>query len=116
LPIYFGLYYVLIYSVELRHAPFIFWLTDLSAPDPFHVLPVLYGIAQFVSMRVNPQPADKMQARIMMIMPLGALAFALIMPAGLVLYWVANAILTALQQWHINRQIHQPNHAKRAKR
>ncbi|HET6655737.1 MAG TPA: membrane protein insertase YidC [Gammaproteobacteria bacterium] len=113
LPIYFGLYYVLLYSVELRQAPFVFWLTDLSAPDPYYVLPILYGIAQFVQMRVNPQPADKMQARIMMIMPLGALAFAIIMPAGLVVYWVTNAILTALQQWHINKVLHQPKRKKR---
>ncbi|HET6655321.1 MAG TPA: membrane protein insertase YidC [Gammaproteobacteria bacterium] len=114
LPIYFGLYYVLLYSVELRQAPFIFWLTDLSAPDPYYVLPILYGIAQFVQMRVQPQPADKMQARIMMVMPLGAVAFAIIMPAGLVVYWVANAVLTALQQWHINKSLHEPK--KRDKR
>ncbi|HET7370247.1 MAG TPA: YidC/Oxa1 family membrane protein insertase, partial [Gammaproteobacteria bacterium] len=94
-------------------APFVFWLTDLSAPDPYYVLPILYGIANFVQMRVSPQAGDKMQQRIMMIMPLGALAFAIIMPAGLVVYWVTNAILTALQQWHINRVLHQTKRNKR---
>jgi YidC/Oxa1 family membrane protein insertase len=115
IPIYIALYYVLLYSVELRQAPFIFWLTDLSAPDPYYVLPILYGIAQFVMMRVNPQPGDKMQQRIMMVMPLGALAFAIIMPAGLVVYWVSNAILRSLQQWHINSTLHHPKNHKAAR-
>lgn len=112
-PIYFGLYYVLIYSVELRHAPFIFWMTDLSSPDPYHILPFIYGIANFAQMHVNPKPADKMQARLMMLMPLGVIAFSFIMPVGLVLYWIANAVLTTLQQWHINRLLHQQKGQKR---
>ncbi|HET7569983.1 MAG TPA: membrane protein insertase YidC [Gammaproteobacteria bacterium] len=112
-PLYFALYYVLLYSVELRHAPFVFWLTDLSAPDPLYVLPILYGIANFAQMRVNPQPADKMQARIMMVMPLGVMAFSFFMPAGLVLYWISNAVLRTAQQWHINRTLHLPGQARK---
>lgn len=112
-PIWFALYYVLLYSVELRQAPFVFWLQDLASPDPYYVLPILYAIAGFFQQRVNPQPGDKMQARIMMAMPVMMMAFAVFMPAGLVIYWVTNAILTALQQWHINRVIHQPKRVRR---
>jgi YidC/Oxa1 family membrane protein insertase len=112
-PIWFALYYVLLYSVELRQAPFVFWLRDLASPDPYYVLPILYGLAQLAQIRINPQPADKMQARIMMVMPFGVAIFALFMPAGLVVYWVTNSILTSLQQWHINRLIHQPKKKKK---
>lgn len=113
IPIWFALYYVLLYSVELRQAPFVFWLNDLASPDPYYVLPVLYGAAQLFQMRMNPTPADKMQARIMMVMPFGMIAFAIFMPAGLVIYWVTNALLTAAQQWHINKLIHQPKKKKK---
>ncbi|MDX1443647.1 MAG: membrane protein insertase YidC [Gammaproteobacteria bacterium] len=105
LPVFIALYWVLLESVELRQAPFMLWLNDLSSPDPFYILPVLMGIAMWGQMRLNPQPPDPIQAKIMMLMPLMMVAFAVIMPSGLVLYWVVNTVLTAAQQWQINRVI-----------
>jgi YidC/Oxa1 family membrane protein insertase len=105
MPIYFALYYVLVESVELRQAPWVLWIHDLSAPDPYYVLPALYCIGAFLQQRLNPQLPDKMQARLMMMMPLGMIAFAVVMPAGLVLYWVVNMLLNVAQQQHIYRNI-----------
>jgi YidC/Oxa1 family membrane protein insertase len=96
---------VLVESVELRQAPWVLWIHDLSAPDPYYVLPALYGIGAFMQQRLNPQMPDKMQARLMMVMPLGMIAFAVVMPAGLVLYWVVNMLLNVAQQQHIYRNI-----------
>ncbi len=105
MPVFIALYWVLLESVELRQADWMLWINDLSSPDRFYVLPVLMGIAMWGQQRLNPQPADPMQARMMMIMPLLMVAFAVIMPAGLVLYWVVNTLLSAAQQWQINRVI-----------
>ena len=105
LPVFIALYWVLLESVELRQAPFMLWINDLSSPDPFYILPVLMGLAMWGQMRLNPQPPDPIQAKIMMLMPLMMVAFAVIMPSGLVLYWVVNTVLTAAQQWQINRVI-----------
>ena len=105
IPIFFALYYVLVYSVELRQAPWTLWIRDLSAPDPFYVLPVLYGIAMFIQTHLQPQPTDKMQARMMKIMPLALVALYAVLPAGLVLYYFANSIISIVQQRYINRLI-----------
>ncbi|HSC47585.1 MAG TPA: membrane protein insertase YidC [Gammaproteobacteria bacterium] len=105
IPIFFALYYVLVYSVELRQAPWTLWIKDLSAPDPFYVLPVLYGIAMFIQQHLQPQPTDKMQARMMKFMPVALIALYMVLPSGLVLYYFANSIISIAQQRYINRLI-----------
>jgi YidC/Oxa1 family membrane protein insertase len=103
MPIFFALYYVLVYSVELRQSPWLGWIHDLSAPDPLYILPVVYGVVMFIQQRISPQPTtDKMQQRIMMAMPLGIAVLYAVLPSGLALYYVANSILTIAQQWRIN--------------
>ena len=89
----------------MRHAPFALWWQDLSAPDPYFVLPVLYGISMFVQTKLNPAPMDDIQKKVMMIMPIGLTILFITFPQGLVLYWVVNNILTMAQQWFIYRQI-----------
>lgn len=103
MPVFIALYWVLLESVELRQADWMLWINDLSSPDPYHVLPVLMGLAMWGQQKLNPQPADPIQARMMMLMPVMMIAFAVIMPAGLVLYWVVNTLLSVAQQWQINR-------------
>ena len=105
IPIFFSLYYVLVDSIELRHAPWVLWIHDLSAPDPYYVLPVLYGVVFFVQTHLQPQPADKTQAMMMKIMPLLLLGFYVFLPSGLVLYYLANSIVTIAQQRYINNLI-----------
>lgn len=105
IPVFIALYWVLLASIELRHAPWIGWIRDLSAPDPYFILPVIYAISMFVTTKLNPQPADPMQARIMLMMPIMFSIFFLFFPAGLVLYWVVQNLLSIVQQWHINRTI-----------
>lgn len=105
IPVFIALYWVLVESVQLRQAPFIFWIHDLSQPDPFYVLPVLMGISMFLQQRLNPPPPDPIQAKVMMFMPvLFAVLFANF-PSGLMLYWVVNNTLSYLQQWHIMRRL-----------
>ncbi|WP_082873266.1 membrane protein insertase YidC, partial [Oleiphilus sp. HI0079] len=105
MPVFIALYWVLLESVQLRHAPFFFWIHDLSVKDPFFVLPILMGISMFIQMQLNPTPPDPMQARIMKIMPVMMTVFFLWFPSGLVLYWLVNNILSIAQQWVITRQI-----------
>tara|TARA_B100000029_G_scaffold192453_1_gene190493 strand:- start:481 stop:2172 length:1692 start_codon:yes stop_codon:yes gene_type:complete len=105
MPVFIALYWVLLESVELRHAPFIGWLTDLSVRDPFFVLPLLMGATMFVQTKLSPAPADPMQAKVMQIMPVMMTALFLFFPAGLVLYWFTNALLGILQQWYITRKL-----------
>ena len=105
IPVFIALYWVLLASIELRHAPWIGWIKDLSAPDPYFILPVIYAISMYVTTKLNPQPADPVQARIMLMMPIMFSIFFLFFPAGLVLYWVAQNLLSILQQWHINRTL-----------
>ena len=105
MPVFIALYWVLMESVQLRHAPFMFWITDLSIKDPFFILPILMGISMFIQMQLNPTPPDPMQAKIMKIMPVLMTVFFLWFPAGLVLYWLVNNILSIAQQWYITRQI-----------
>lgn len=105
MPFFFAFYWVLIESVELRQAPFLLWIDDLSARDPYFVMPLLMGAAMLVQTRLNPAPPDPMQARIMQIMPIVFTAFFAFFPAGLVLYWLTNTGLSILQQWRINKVI-----------
>jgi len=109
IPIFFALYYVLVYSVELRQAPWMLWIKDLSAPDPYWVLPFIYGGAMFIQQRLQPQPTDKMQARIMLVMPVALIALYIVLPSGLVLYYLANSIISIAQQRYINRIIEREN-------
>jgi len=98
MPVFFALYKVLLISIELRQAPFYGWIQDLSVQDPYFVLPVLMGISMFIQMQLNPAPTDPIQAKVMKFLPLFMTAMFLFFPAGLVLYWVVNNILSIIQQ------------------
>jgi YidC/Oxa1 family membrane protein insertase len=105
IPVFLAFYWVLLESVEMRQAPFAFWIHDLSSRDPWFILPAIMAAAMFVQYKLNPAPPDPVQARVFMIMPLVmSLTFAFF-PAGLVLYWVTNTVLSIAQQWNINRRI-----------
>jgi YidC/Oxa1 family membrane protein insertase len=112
IPVFIALYWVLLASIELRHAPWVGWIKDLSAPDPYFILPVIYAISMYVTTKLNPQPADPVQARIMLMMPIVFSIFFLFFPAGLVLYWVVQNLLSIVQQWHINRTLEAEAKAK----
>ncbi|WP_027853459.1 membrane protein insertase YidC [Marinobacterium litorale] len=105
MPVFIALYWVLMESVELRHAPFFGYIQDLSQMDPYFILPILMGATMFIQQLLNPTPPDPMQARIMKMLPVIFTFFFLWFPAGLVLYWLVNNILSITQQWIINRQI-----------
>ncbi|MCX7894161.1 MAG: membrane protein insertase YidC [Burkholderiales bacterium] len=105
IPVFIALYWVLLGSVELRYAPFYGWIKDLSAPDPFYVLPALMMISMIVQTKMNPTPPDPVQAKVMMIMPFVFGVMFFFFPAGLVLYWLVNNILSIAQQWQITRMI-----------
>ena len=105
MPVFISLYWVLFESVELRQAPFFFWIRDLSVMDPYFVLPILMGGSMFLTQTLNPPVPDPMQARIMKFMPVMFTAMFLFFPAGLVLYWLVNNLLSLAQQWFITRQI-----------
>jgi YidC/Oxa1 family membrane protein insertase len=105
IPVFIALYYVLLESIELRHAPFVFWIKDLSSRDPYFVLPLIMGVTMFLQQKMNPAPPDPVQAKVMMLMPVIFTALFLTFPAGLVLYWTANNLLSILQQWYITRSI-----------
>jgi YidC/Oxa1 family membrane protein insertase len=107
MPVFIALYWVLLESVELRHAPFILWIEDLSAMDPYFVLPILMGISMWLMQRLNPAPPDPMQAKIMMYMPIAFTFLMMWFPAGLVLYWLCNNLLSFAQQYVVTRQIEQ---------
>lgn len=105
IPVFFALYMVLIESVELRQAPWIGWIHDLSIPDPYFILPVIMGVTMFIQQKLNPPPADPTQAKVMMFLPLLFTYIFIHFPAGLVLYWVVNNALSILQQWHVMRKV-----------
>ncbi|MFN2287114.1 MAG: membrane protein insertase YidC [Chromatocurvus sp.] len=105
MPVFIALYWVLMESVELRHAPFILWIEDLSVMDPYFVLPLMMGASMWFMQKLNPPPPDPMQAKIMQWLPVVFTFFFLWFPAGLVLYWVSNNLLSMAQQWYITRQI-----------
>ncbi len=104
MPVFLSLYWVLIESVEMRHAPFMLWVQDLSSKDPFFILPLLMGISMFIQFKLNPKPTDPMQEKIFMIMPVFMSVFMAFFPAGLVLYWFVNNLLSICQQWYITRK------------
>lgn len=105
MPVFFALYWVLIESVELRGAPWILWIHDLSLRDPYFVLPVLMGVSMWGMQKLHQQPADPVQAKVMAFMPVMLTGLMAFFPAGLVLYWLVNNLLSALQQWRINKVV-----------
>ncbi|MBH3426666.1 membrane protein insertase YidC [Pseudomonas alkylphenolica] len=105
MPVFLSLYWVLLESVEMRQAPWMFWITDLSIKDPFFILPIIMGATMFIQQRLNPTPPDPMQAKVMKLMPIIFTFFFLWFPAGLVLYWVVNNCLSIAQQWYITNSI-----------
>lgn len=105
MPIFIALYWVLMESVELRHAPFIGWIHDLSAMDPYFILPLIMGASMWVQQKMQPSPPDPMQAKVMQFLPVIFTFFFLFFPAGLVLYWVVNNLVTIAQQWYITRRL-----------
>ena len=105
IPVFIALYWVLLESVEMRQAPFMLWVHDLSEKDPFFVLPLLMGISMWAQQKLNPAPIDPMQAKVMQIMPIMFTVFFAFFPSGLVLYWFVNNMLSIAQQWQITRAI-----------
>jgi YidC/Oxa1 family membrane protein insertase len=105
IPVFIALYWVLLSSVEFRGAPWILWIKDLSAPDPWFILPVLMTLSSLLQTWLNPTPPDPMQAKMMWIMPLMFSFMFFFFPAGLVLYWLVNNILSIAQQWVINKRL-----------
>ena len=105
MPVFLAFYWVLVESIELRQAPFIFWLQDLTAIDPYFILPALFGLSMFLQQKLNPVPQDPAQAMVMKAFPVIFTVFFAFFPSGLVLYWVVNNILSIAQQWHITRKM-----------
>ena len=103
IPVFIALYWVLLSSVEMRNAPWIGWIHDLSVPDPYYILPVVMAASMFVQTKLNPTPPDPIQAKVMLYMPLIFSVMFFFFPAGLVLYWVVNNLLSIAQQWQINQ-------------
>ena len=109
MPVFLALYWALMESVELRHAPFMLWIHDLSAMDPYFVLPILFGISMYLTTAMQPEPPDPMQAKVLKMMPVMFSFFFLWFPAGLVLYWLVNNILSVAQQFYVTKQIERAN-------
>ena len=105
IPVFIALYWVLLSSVEMRHAPWVMWIHDLSAPDPWFILPVVMTLTSLLQTWLNPKPPDPMQAKLMWIMPLAFSVMFIFFPAGLVLYWITNNTLSIAQQWFINKRL-----------
>jgi len=105
IPVFIALYWVLLESVEMRQAPFVLWLNNLSAPDPYFILPLIMGVSMFVQQKLNPAPPDPLQAKIMMSLPFVFTVFFAFFPSGLVLYWTVNNLLSIAQQWKITRDL-----------
>jgi YidC/Oxa1 family membrane protein insertase len=115
IPVFIALYWVLLASVEMRDAPWIGWIKDLSAPDPFYILPLVMAGTMFIQVKLNPTPPDPMQAKMMMLMPLVFSVMFFFFPAGLVLYWLVNNVYSIIQQWLITRKINDQMAAKKLK-
>jgi len=113
IPVFISLYWMLLGSVELRHAPFFGWIQDLSAVDPYYILPLIMGASMIIQTKLNPKPTDPIQAKVMTWMPVIFSIFFFFFPAGLVLYWVVNNIVSIWQQWYINKNIHAEALAKK---
>ena len=105
IPVFIALYWVLLSTVEMRNAPWVLWVHDLSAKDPFYILPLLMTATTLLQTWLNPTPPDPVQAKLMWIMPLAFSVMCFVFPAGLVLYWLTNNILSIAQQWLINKQM-----------
>lgn len=103
IPVFIALFWTLLAAVELRYAPLALWITDMSVPDPYYVLPVIMGISMWVQSKLSPKPADPIQAKVMQIMPIAFSIFFFFFPSGLVLYSLCNNILSIAQQWQITR-------------
>ncbi|HUW26849.1 MAG TPA: membrane protein insertase YidC [Gallionella sp.] len=116
IPVFIALYWAILASVEMRYAPFFGWITDLSAADPYYVLPLIMGASMIIQQRLNPKPADPMQARIMQIMPIAFSVIFFFFPAGLVLYSIVNNILSIGQQWYITKAAEKEDKGVAAKR
>ena len=108
IPVFIALYWVLLSSVEMRNAPWVGWIHDLSAPDPYFILPLVMTLTTLLQTALNPAPPDPMQAKLMWIMPLVFSVMFFFFPAGLVLYWITNNILSIAQQWVINTRMGVP--------
>jgi YidC/Oxa1 family membrane protein insertase len=105
MPVFLALYWVLLESVEIRHSPWVFWIDDLSAKDPYFILPLVMGASMLLMQKLQPMPTDPTQAMVMKIMPIAFTFFFMIFPSGLVLYWTVNNLLSMFQQWYVNRQL-----------
>ncbi|MDD3884174.1 MAG: membrane protein insertase YidC [Gallionella sp.] len=116
IPVFIALYWAILSSVEMRHAPFFGWITDLSVADPYYILPVIMGVSMIVQMRLNPVPPDPIQAKVMKIMPIAFSVIFFFFPAGLVLYSIVNNLLSIAQQWYITRQTESGQKGAAAKR
>jgi len=114
MPFFLAFYWVLLESVEMRQAPFALWITDLSSRDPYFILPIIMGGAMLFQQRLNPAPADPVQAKVMQVMPIIFTVFFAFFPAGLVLYWVTNTGLSIAQQWYINKIVHEEATARKS--
>jgi len=113
IPVFLALYWVLLASVEIRNAPWLGWITDLAMPDPYYILPLLMAGSMYIQQKMSPPPADPMQAKVMMFMPLAFSVMFFFFPSGLVLYWIVNNVLSIVQQWWITKQ-HETAKAKKA--
>ncbi|HTR56973.1 MAG TPA: membrane protein insertase YidC, partial [Casimicrobiaceae bacterium] len=117
IPVFLALYWVLLSAVELRHAPWIGWIHDLSAPDPYWVLPIVYAVTAYLQVKLSPTPIqDPVQAKVMQIMPIAFSVMFIVFPSGLVLYWLINNSIQIFQQWHMNRVLTREAAAAAAKR
>jgi YidC/Oxa1 family membrane protein insertase len=105
MPVFISLYWTLQESVELRQAPFFLWIHDLSVMDPYFILPLIMGATMFIQQLLNPTPMDPTQAKVMKMMPIIFTFFFLWFPAGLVIYWIVNNLLSILQQWYVTSRI-----------
>ena len=109
IPVFIALYWVLLESVEIRQAPFMLWIQDLSAKDPYYILPLIMGASMMIQQKLNPAPIDPIQQKVMMVLPVVFTVFFAFFPAGLVLYWVVNNIISISQQWYITKKIEAAN-------
>lgn len=114
IPVFIALYWVLLAAVELRHAPWAGWITDLSVPDPYYILPLIMAVSMFVQTKLNPPPPDPVQAKVMLFMPIIFSIFFFFFPAGLVLYWTVQNLIGIAQQWWINRVVEKQTQQKHA--
>ena len=105
IPVFIALYWMLLESVELRQAPWIGWIQDLSIKDPFFILPFIMGATMFIQQKLNPAPVDPIQAKVFMALPVVFTVFFAFFPAGLVLYWCVNNTLSIAQQYYITRHV-----------